>query len=74
MSHPEQFVATATEKLLTYALGKEVKYYDEPAIRRIMREAAPGNYRWSALIIGIVKSTPFQMRRSAEASTVADLR
>ncbi len=55
---------TVTSKLLTYALGRGVEYYDMPAVRRLMREAASGDYRWSALILGIVKSTPFQMRRS----------
>jgi len=58
-----EFVNTFTEKLLTYALGRGVEYYDEPAIRKIIREAAPGQYRWSAIILGIAKSTPFQMRR-----------
>ena len=66
MNHPYQFVHTATEKLLTYALGRGVEYYDAPAIRKIMREAADSDYRWSSLILGIVKSTPFQMRRSRE--------
>ncbi|HEV8613724.1 MAG TPA: DUF1585 domain-containing protein, partial [Gemmatimonadales bacterium] len=60
----EQFVATLTEKLLTYALGRGVESYDAPAIRKILREAAPSDYRWSSLILGIVKSAPFQMRRS----------
>jgi len=64
LSRPELFVNTVTEKLFTYALGREVDYYDEPAIRQIIREAGPGNYRWSSLILGIVKSVPFQMRRS----------
>ena len=64
LSHPEQFVTTVTEKLLTYALGRGVEYYDEPAVRKIMREAASNDYRWSSLIAGIVGSTPFQMRRS----------
>jgi hypothetical protein len=67
LSHPEQFVSTLTEKLLTYALGREVDYYDAPAVRRILREAGPNNYRWSSLILGIVKSAPFQMRRSRES-------
>jgi len=58
-----EFVNTFTEKLLTYALGRGVEYYDEPAIRKIIREAAPGQNRWSAIILGIAKSTPFQMRR-----------
>lgn len=61
LSQPDQFVTTVTEKLLTYALGRGVEYYDVPAVRSIMREAAPKEYRWSSLILGIVKSTPFQM-------------
>ena len=65
-SKSEEFVATATERLLTYALGRGVESYDAPAIRSIIREAAPNNYRWSSLILGIVKSAPFQMRRSQE--------
>jgi len=64
LSHPDQFAVTVTEKLLTYALGRGVEYYDEPTVRNIVREAAPNNYRWSSLIAGIIKSTPFQMRRS----------
>jgi hypothetical protein len=66
LAHPEQFVTTATTKLLTYALGRGVEYSDAPTVRQILREAAPGNYRWSSLIVGIAKSTPFQMRRSRE--------
>ena len=62
----EEFVMNVTEKLLTYAMGRGVEYYDAPAIRTIMRESAPSDYRWSSLIMGIVKSTPFQMRRSEE--------
>ena len=62
-----EFVTTVTEKLMTYALGRGLEYYDAPVARGIIREAAPGNYRWSSLILGIVKSTPFQMRRSADA-------
>ena len=62
----EAFVMNVTEKLLTYALGRGVEYYDAPAIRSVMRQAAPDDYRWSSLITGIVKSTPFQLRRSAE--------
>jgi len=65
-SKSEEFVNTVTEKLLTYALGRGVESYDAPAIRSIIREAAPDDYRWSTLILGIVKSTPFQMRRSWE--------
>jgi hypothetical protein len=57
-----QFVATVIEKLLTYALGRGVEYYDMPAVRAIMRNAAPNEYRWSAIVLGITKSLPFQMR------------
>ena len=64
VSRPERFVTTITERLLTYALGRGLEYYDAPAVRRIMREAAGENYRLSALILGIAKSPPFQMRRS----------
>ncbi|MSO46168.1 MAG: DUF1592 domain-containing protein [Acidobacteria bacterium] len=61
---PEEFVATLNERLLTYALGRSVEYFDLPVVRAIMRDAAPGGYRWSSLVLGIVKSTPFQMRRT----------
>jgi Protein of unknown function (DUF1592)/Protein of unknown function (DUF1588)/Protein of unknown function (DUF1585)/Protein of unknown function (DUF1587)/Protein of unknown function (DUF1595)/Planctomycete cytochrome C len=62
--HREQFVRTVTEKLLTYALGREIDYYDQPAIRRITRDAAATDYRWSSIIVGIIKSPPFQLRRA----------
>jgi mono/diheme cytochrome c family protein len=61
----EQFVATLTERLLTYALGRGVEYYDLPAVRSIMREAAGADYRWSVIISGIVRSVPFRMRRAS---------
>ena len=62
----ENFVTTVAEKLLTYALGRGVESFDGPAVRRIVDDAAGEGYRWSALVEGIVRSTPFQMRRSAE--------
>ena len=74
LSHPQQFVTVITENLLTYALGRGVDYADEPAVRQIMRQAAPNNYRWSSLVLGIVKSVPFQMRKSPEPVTTADVR
>jgi mono/diheme cytochrome c family protein len=64
LGHPEQFANTVTDRLLTYALGRGVEYYDQPAIRKITRDAASSNYRWSSLILGIVNSVPFQMRMS----------
>ena len=66
MSRPDQFATTVTEKLLTYALGRGMEEYDYPVIRKIVRETAPGNYKWSSLVVAIAKSTPFQMRRSRE--------
>ncbi len=63
LSRREEFVSTATEKLLTYALGRGLEYYDAPAVRAILRDAAPNEYRWSSIILGIAKSAPFQMRR-----------
>jgi mono/diheme cytochrome c family protein len=64
LSRPELFITTATEKMLTYALGRGMDYYDAPAIRAITREARNNDYRFSSLILGVVKSAPFQMRRS----------
>jgi len=61
LRRPEQFVSTLTGKLLTYALGRGVEYFDEPAIRKITRDAA-NDYRWSSIVLGIARSTPFQMR------------
>jgi hypothetical protein len=63
MGQSQQIVMTVTEKLLTYALGRGVEYFDAPAIRKITADAARDNYRFTTLMIGIVESTPFQMRR-----------
>ena len=65
-ARPEQFVTNVTEKLLTYALGRGIESYDMPAVRRIVRDAAP-EYRLADVILGITRSIPFQMRRSAGA-------
>jgi mono/diheme cytochrome c family protein len=64
LSRPERIANAVTEKLLMYALGRTLEYYDAPAVRTIVREAASSEYRWSSLILGIIESTPFQMRRS----------
>jgi hypothetical protein len=64
-SRPEVFVGVMTEKLLTYALGRGVEYYDMPAVRRIVHDAGTHDYKFSALIMGVVKSTPFQMKLKA---------
>ena len=60
-----QFVHTVTEKLLAYALGRRIEYYDQPLIRNITRNAAAQQHRWCDIILGIVRSPSFQMRRSA---------
>ena len=62
VDNAEQFVRTLTEKLLAYALGRGVEYYDYPAVRKITRDAAATDYRWSSIVLGIVESTPFQQR------------
>jgi hypothetical protein len=59
----DQFVRTLVDKLMTYALGRATEHYDAPAVRAVEREAKTGGYRFSDLVLGIVKSTPFQMRR-----------
>ena len=64
LSRPDDFVGTITEKLMRFALGRSLEYYDMPAIRKIVRDAAESDYRWSAIILGVVESVPFQMRRS----------
>ncbi len=64
LDRAEQFVETVVEKLLTYALGRGLEYYDRPVVRAIARAAAEDDHRWSSLILGIVESTPFRMRRS----------
>ena len=63
LSRRDAVAATATEKLLTYALGRRVEYFDMPAVRVVVRDAARTNYRFSSLIAGIVKSVPFGMKR-----------
>ncbi|MGH9255318.1 MAG: DUF1592 domain-containing protein [Vicinamibacterales bacterium] len=65
LARPELFVSTVTEKLLTYALGRGLEYYDAPAVRAITRDARGNDYRFSSLVLGVVKSDPFQMRATA---------
>jgi hypothetical protein len=64
LAEREQFVRAVTAKLATYAIGREIEPFDAPAIRGIVRAAARDNYRWSSAILALVKSAPFQMRRS----------
>ena len=61
---PERFVGTLTEKLLTYALGRGLEHYDAPAVRAIGRNAAGDGYRFSSLVVGIVRSAPFRLRKA----------
>ena len=71
MRRPDIFVHTMAEKLLTYALGRGLEYYDAPAIRAITREADRSQNAFSSLIMGIVKSVPFRMRMSTEVEPSA---
>ena len=66
LKHPEQFVRTMTEKMLTYGLGRGLEYYDMPVVRSIAHDAAGQNYRFSSIVMGIVKSAPFQMKKAQE--------
>jgi mono/diheme cytochrome c family protein len=61
LAHRGEFIGTLTEKLLTYAIGRGLEYYDMPAVRAIVRQAAGDDFRWSAIVRGIIGSTPFQM-------------
>jgi len=64
LRHVDLFVATTTEKLLTYALGRGLEPHDAAAVRGIVNRARPDDYRFSAIVKGIVESTPFRMRRA----------
>ena len=67
----DQLVYTVAEKMLTYALGRGLEYYDQPVVRQLVRDLAQNHNHWSSLMMGIVKSTPFQMRREQNSSQVA---
>jgi hypothetical protein len=64
LAHPEEFVRTMAEKLLMYAIGRNVQSYDAPVVRAIVRQAAAANYTFESLIWGIVTGVPFQMREA----------
>jgi hypothetical protein len=68
LRHPEQFVQTFTEGLLTYATGRTLGYHDMPTVRRIVRSAAPSEYRFSALVQAVVQSDQFRKRRVPQAA------
>ncbi len=65
LSRPEMFVNTLSEKLLTFALGRGVAYYDAAALRKVVRDARAQDYRFSSIVLGIVNSTPFRMRKAS---------
>jgi hypothetical protein len=64
IDHSDEYVSTVTEKLLMYAVGRNLQYYDAPAVREIVRGAARDKYTLASLVLGVVKSTPFQMREA----------
>ena len=64
VAQPEIFVGVMTEKMLTYALGRGLEYYDMPAVRRIVRDAKSRDFRFSSIVLGIARSTPFQMKEA----------
>ncbi|HZL92150.1 MAG TPA: DUF1585 domain-containing protein, partial [Vicinamibacterales bacterium] len=64
LRQPEQFVSTVAERLLMYAIGRNLQYYDAPTVRAVMRDAEPANHTLASLVLGIVKSRPFQMREA----------
>jgi len=66
LAYDVSIVRTVTEKLLGYAVGRTMEHYDQPVIRRIVSEAEADDYSWSSIVLGVVKSMPFQMR-SAES-------
>jgi hypothetical protein len=68
LGQPEQFVGTVAERLLMYAVGRNLQYYDAPTVRAVMHEAAPAKYTLTSLVLGVVKSRPFQMREAGSDS------
>ena len=62
LKNPQRFVGAMTEKLLMYGIGRNVQYFDAPAVRKIVRDAAAGGYKFESLVLGVAKSAPFQMR------------
>ena len=64
LDEPERFPRTVVEKLLAYALGRRLEYYDRPTVRQIVNDAAVADYRWSSIILGIIRSPAFTSRAS----------
>ena len=70
LDYDDQFVRTVTEKLMSYAVGRPLDYYDQPTVRQIVRDAERNDYRWSSIILGIAESPAFLMRKSVEVQSV----
>ena len=68
VANPDEFAGTIVEKLMMYATGRNMQYYDRPAIRAILREAKPKNFTFASLVEGVVRSAPFQMRTAQGAA------
>ena len=66
LNRRDEFLRTVVEKLMAYALGRSLEYFDAPAVRKILRDSSNENYRWSSIIDGVVKSEPFRMRRVSD--------
>jgi mono/diheme cytochrome c family protein len=71
VDEPEEFVSTFTSKLLMYGLGRNVQYFDQPVVRAIVRGAKPANYTFESIVLGVVRSAPFQMRQAYEPQAQA---
>jgi hypothetical protein len=73
LKYSDRFVQTATEKLMTYALGRGIEYYDMPTVRAIARNAAKDNYRFSTIIMGVVESDAFRMRAAEDTPAATEI-
>ena len=62
LNRSDLFVGAYAEKLMNYAIGRGTEYYDQPALRQILREAKPDGYKWNALVMGVIRSAPFTSR------------
>ena len=71
VKYAPQYYRNFTERLATYALGRGVEYYDMPVVRSIVRDAARNNYKFSSIVLGIVKSAPFQMKVKSQQTASA---
>jgi hypothetical protein len=70
LRHPDQFVQTFTERLLMYALGRKLDYKDMPTVRKIVRDTARDDYRFSAVVWAVIQSDPFQLRQLTDEGTL----